>query len=266
MRGARRWRNLAVIGGAAGVGKTVVTTALLRYLYTNGSNPQPLKALAVWDGQGTHPADLLRQAGGVNLSRRKVNPHSVELVAPLRGFLTIADARREVALHDADAVDLTTLTGAELALCRQTVASTIEELALVGPIVIEGAGAFGACEPSYDLANVLAPQLADAIIVLVVDARRADLEQQIGATLQRAAEQGLDVGVVAYNRSSRDSPPGIFPGLELTLSVGDGYLAGLREGSLTLDRLWDERAAELASQRDFDALLLEMRTDDCRPA
>lgn len=257
------WRNLAVLGGAAGVGKTIFTTGLLRFLHTSHWNPQPLKALAVWDGYGTHPAEYLRQAACVTSTLRTVNPHSVELVAARCGLLSVGDERRqEVTLRAPDTVDLSSLPSADMAKCIQTVESAIVKIATLGPIVIEGAGAFGLCDPEYDLANVLAPQIADAQVVLIMDARSAQLEQQLEETRNRVARQGLSVAAVVYNRASSRTPPDLFPGPELLLADGDGYLERFREGRLSLDQLWDARATELSRQRHFGALLLRLRNND----
>jgi dethiobiotin synthetase len=144
-----------VTGTDTGVGKTVVSRAILRVLADAGHSPVPMKPIET----GLEPArdGTLRSLDGVALHRASRTALSETLVAPIRLRLPAAPA---TAAREEKAV----ITFAE-------VVAAIDRVKSERPLLIEGAGGL--------------------LVPIGPDGSFADLAQRLGARLVIVARNGL---------------------------------------------------------------------------
>jgi dethiobiotin synthetase len=177
-------RGLFVTGTDTGVGKTTISTGLLRYALRRGRRPIPVKPAETGCAPDPTDAIALRQAAGAPLTLAEVCPHQLRLPA----------APAQAASAEGVLLDLDQL------------ANHVRKVAARGDFVlVEGAGGllvpYAGASTAADLAGAL------GLPLLIVARTALGTINHAALTLREARHRGLPVAAVLLNQTTREEGP-----------------------------------------------------------
>ncbi len=184
---------LAVFGTGSDVGKSVVATALCRYLSNRGLRVAPFKAQNMSNNSGVTPEGLeMGRAQIVQAEAARVPPHvdmNPILLKPTSEIGSqVVLLGKAVANHTASEYHTR-----KDALFSEATAALDRLRKLYDCIVIEGAGSCAEVNlMSHDIVNFKMAEYADACVVLVGDIHRGGIFAQLIGTLDCLPEKYVD--------------------------------------------------------------------------